>query len=147
MAEGREQGSEPPEAGALTFGPFSFDARAGMLRRDGREVPLSPRAFGVLTCLLEEPGRVVPKGELLDRVWPDTTVTDHSLTEAVRALRNALGDASRSPEYVQTVHRRGYRFIAAVQGSFAAENKGDGVARTNERRSDARPFRPARPGR
>ena len=87
----------------------------GVLHRDGRDVHLPPKAMDVLLCLLESPGAVVSKEALMGRVWADTAVTDASLTETVRTLRNVLGDDPRRPTYVQTVHRRGYRFIAPVQ--------------------------------
>ncbi|MGD8817138.1 MAG: winged helix-turn-helix domain-containing protein, partial [Acidobacteriota bacterium] len=92
-------------------------------------------------------GRIVPKQELLDRVWPETTVTDHSLTEAVRALRNAIGDASQSPKYVQTVHRRGYRFIAEVEQTGAAGGTGRAVNSADERPSGSASARFEWPGR
>lgn len=125
----------PGDREELVFGSYSLDPRDGVLRRDGVDILLPSRALGVLTCLLEDPGRIVPKGELIDRVWPDTAVTDHSLTEAVRALRNALGDASRSPEYIQTVHRRGYRFIAEVRRGGPVSHDRNAVANPAESRT------------
>lgn len=95
------------------FGPFAFDPADG-LRRDGVEVPLPPRALGVLTALVERAGTVVSKQALLDASWRDAFVTEASLLEAVRLLREALGDDRLRPAYIQTVHRRGYRFVAAV---------------------------------
>lgn len=105
-------GVSPPPRGAVAFGPFRFDAGDGALFRAGVEVPLPPRALGVLSLLLERAGRLVPKQVLLDTVWSDTFVSETSLTEAVSVLRQALGDNPQSPIYIQTVHRRGYRFIA-----------------------------------
>jgi DNA-binding winged helix-turn-helix (wHTH) protein/WD40 repeat protein len=103
-----------PPPGAVVFGPFRFDAADGALSRGGVEVPLPPRALGVLALLVENAGRLVSKQLLLDTVWGDTCVTETSLTEAMSVLRQALGDSPQSPTYVQTVHRRGYRFIAAA---------------------------------
>ncbi len=107
-----------PEAPALesrprlvAFGPFAFDPQNRMLSRDGAEIPLPPRVIGVLELLISRPGEVVPRQELLDRVWKDAFVTDTSLAEAISFLRQALGDDPQAPRYVQTVHRRGYRFL------------------------------------
>ena len=98
----------------ISFGPFAFDPQNGLLWREGIEVALPPRVLGVLGTLIERPGEVVPRQELLDRVWKDAFVTDTSLAEAVSVLRQALGDDPQSPTYVQTVHRRGYRFVAPL---------------------------------
>jgi serine/threonine-protein kinase len=99
---------------SLSFGPFRFIAGDG-LWRDGRVVPLPPRALGVLSALLTTPGVVVSKQSLMDAVWPDTFVTESSLLEAIGLLRDALGDDRRQPTYIQTVHRRGYRFIGELK--------------------------------
>ena len=100
-------------AETCVFGPFRFDPADGV-RRGAAEVPLPPRALAVLAVLLARPGVVIPKQELLDAVWPDTYVTESSLLEAIRVLRQALGDDRLNPTYIQTVHRRGYRFVASV---------------------------------
>jgi eukaryotic-like serine/threonine-protein kinase len=107
-------------SGAVVFGPFRFDAADGALFRDAAEVPLPPRALGVLALLVEHAGRLVPKQLLLDTVWNDAVVTETSLTEAVSVLRQALGDNPQAPAYIQTVHRRGYRFIAAAEPAAPA---------------------------
>ena len=110
----------PPPAGRpsparyLLFGAFSFDAHSRLLRRGSLELPLPPRVLGVLEVLLERAGDIVPRQELIDRVWKDAFVTDTSLAEAVSVLRQTLGDDPQSPTYIQTVHRRGYRFVSAV---------------------------------
>lgn len=98
----------------VRFGPFCFTPGDG-LWRGADEVPLPPRAFGVLTALLAQPGRVVSKRDLMDAVWPDAFVTESSLLEAVGVLREALGDDRKNPTYLQTVHRRGYRFIGLLE--------------------------------
>lgn len=105
---------DPDADEAFAFGPFRFYPDGGLLYRNDTETALAPRALGVLECLLDRPGRVVSKQELMDRVWGDTAVTEHSLTEAVRTLRLALGDDPRQPTYIQTVYRRGFRFVAPV---------------------------------
>lgn len=98
----------------LVFGAFTFDVQSRLLRRGPIELPLPPRVLGVLEVLLERAGDVVPRQELIDRVWKDAFVTDTSLAEAISVLRQTLGDDPQNPAYVQTVHRRGYRFVAAV---------------------------------
>jgi DNA-binding winged helix-turn-helix (wHTH) protein len=109
----------------VSFGPFTFDAANGLLRRAGSEVPLPPRVLGVLAYLVARPGQVVPRQDLIDAIWKDAFVTDTSLAEAVSSLRQALGDDPQQPVYIQTLHRRGYRFVAplspapAVTGSRA----------------------------
>lgn len=97
----------------VRFGPFEYRGGNGLWRGTA-EVTLPPRALAVLGALVARPGEVVSKSELLDAGWKDAFVTDASLTEAVRVLRVALGDTSRESVYVRTVHRRGYRFVAAV---------------------------------
>ena len=92
-----------------------------------REIPLPPRVLGVLELLVARAGAIVPKQELIDSVWKDAFVTDTSLAEAVSFLRQALGDDPQSPQYIQTVHRRGYRFVAPVTSALptpvAAESR------------------------
>jgi eukaryotic-like serine/threonine-protein kinase len=99
---------------SLTFGSFEFDPYSRLLKRDGVELQLPPRVLGVLEVLLRRAGDVVPRQELIDNVWKDAFVTDTSLAEAVSVLRQALGDDPQSPSFIQTFHRRGYRFVAPV---------------------------------
>ncbi|MBV9927790.1 MAG: AAA family ATPase [Acidobacteria bacterium] len=96
------------------FTPFSLDTGVGLLYRDGVPVPLEPRAVKLLAYLVRSRGRVVPKEELLDKVWADVFTTDAVLKQAVSQIRRALGDAADAPRYVQTFHARGYQFIAPV---------------------------------
>jgi DNA-binding winged helix-turn-helix (wHTH) protein len=98
----------------ISFGPFEFDRRSRLLSREGTEIALPPRVLGVLEVLVDRAGQVVARQDLLDGVWKDAFVTDTSLAEAVSFLRQALGDDPQSPRYIQTVHRRGYRFLAPV---------------------------------
>src|SRR5437762_1833188 len=95
----------------IRLGPFAFDPQSRLLWRDGTEIALPPRVLGVLEVLIERAGQVVARQDLLDRVWKDAFVTDTSLAEAVSFLRSALGDDPQAPHYIQTVHRRGYRFL------------------------------------
>jgi DNA-binding winged helix-turn-helix (wHTH) protein/predicted ATPase len=103
----------PPEA--LCFSPFVLDAVEGRLLREGEIVPLRQRAFRVLHHLALRPGQLVTKEELFGAVWPDVTVSEIVLAVCVSELRNALGDSARTPRFVETVHGRGYRFIATVR--------------------------------
>jgi serine/threonine-protein kinase len=98
----------------IAFGPFVFDPDSGTLKKDGSELPLPPRVTGVLEVLLRRAGDVVLRQELMDSVWKDAFVTDTSLAEAVSVLRQALGDDPQAPSYIQTLHRRGYRWVAPV---------------------------------
>lgn len=98
----------------FVFEPFRLDVLDERLWRRDRPVPLGQKARGVLQRLLRDAGRLVTKDDLLATAWPDTAVSDAVLTTAVRELRDALGDAARAPRFVQTVHGRGYRFIAPV---------------------------------
>lgn len=95
------------------FGPFRFASGDG-LWRDRHQVPLPPRALAVLEALVASPGQLVAKADLLDAGWKGAFVTEASLLEAIHVLRAALGDDRRDPRYIQTVHRRGYRFVADV---------------------------------
>jgi DNA-binding winged helix-turn-helix (wHTH) protein/Tol biopolymer transport system component len=96
------------------FGPFSIDTAERVLRRDGRTVPLTPKAFDVLAALIEQPGRLISKEELLQKVWPDTFVEESNLAYNVFALRKALGDTADNGQYIETIAKRGYRFTAPV---------------------------------
>ncbi|MEO7275526.1 MAG: transcriptional regulator, partial [Vicinamibacterales bacterium] len=99
----------------LAFGPFTFDPGNHLLRRGGNQIAAPPRVLGVLDVLLERAGDLVLRQELIDRVWREAFVTDTSLAEAVSGLRQLLGDDAQAPTYIQTVHRRGYRFVAPVE--------------------------------
>lgn len=105
-------------ASTRQFGVFELDLRAGELRRGGIKVKLQEQPFQILAELLERPGQVVTRDELRNRLWPADTYVDfdHSLNAAVRRLRDALGDSAENPTFVETVARRGYRFLAPVNG-------------------------------
>ncbi|HXW55895.1 MAG TPA: winged helix-turn-helix domain-containing protein [Candidatus Cybelea sp.] len=107
-----------PETRIFRFGVFEFDARSGELRKDGRTEPrLREQASQILTLLLERSRDVVTREELRERLWPSDTFVDfdHGLNTAINQLRAALGDSASSPRFVQTLPRRGYRFIAPVE--------------------------------
>jgi serine/threonine-protein kinase len=111
---------ERPRRPLLTFGPFTFDPNSKLLRRGSTELAVPPRVLVVLELLLDRAGDVVPRQELIDTVWKDAFVTDTSLAEAVSVLRQALEDDPQSPTYIQTLHRRGYRFVAPVSSGTVA---------------------------
>src|SRR5215831_20702698 len=96
----------------LTFDPYSLDLANERLLQDGHPVPLTPKAFAVLRRLVEDAGRLVKKDDLLQSVWRDTHVSDGVLRVIILEIRRALGDDSDQPRFVETVPRRGYRFIA-----------------------------------
>src|ERR1039457_634804 len=103
----------------LQFGVFELDLKACELRKHGVRLKLPEQPFQVLVVLLEKPGEIVTREELRNRLWPGDTFVDfdHGLNNAVMRLREVLGDASENPRFVETIPRRGYRFIAPVIGS------------------------------
>jgi DNA-binding winged helix-turn-helix (wHTH) protein/Tol biopolymer transport system component len=106
-------------AGKIRFGVFEADMHSAELRRNGRKVRLQDQPFQILVMLLEQPGEVVTRDTLRASLWPvDTFVDfDHGLNAAVKRLRDALGDSAENPRFVETLARRGYRFIAPVHPS------------------------------
>jgi DNA-binding winged helix-turn-helix (wHTH) protein len=109
-------GSPPAgETGPYRFDDVVVDRRSYRVLKGGQVVPLGPRAFDLLWDLLDNAGRVVGKEELFERVWRGVAVTDNALTRAVKELRDAIGDDARAPRYVETIPRRGYRFVAPVR--------------------------------
>jgi DNA-binding winged helix-turn-helix (wHTH) protein len=99
----------------VTFGDFEFDDRRRRLSARGRPVKLSGQALDLLHLLLERPGELIAREEVQRRLWPDRTVDfGHSLDVVVNRLRTVLGDKGPSPRYIETVPRRGYRFIEPV---------------------------------
>ena len=104
-----------PSVASYRFGPFVVDGGAYRLLRDGVNIPLSPKIIDLLLFLAARPSVLVSKDDLFRALWPDVAVTDNALTQAVSELRQALGDDPASPKYVQTVARRGYRFISPVE--------------------------------
>jgi len=101
----------------IRFGAFEVDLRAGELRRKGLQVKLQEQPFQVLAMLLERVGEVVTREELQTKLWPADTIVDfdHGLNKAINKIRKALGDSAENPRFVETVARRGYRFIADVR--------------------------------
>src|SRR6201987_5864411 len=106
----------------LRFGTFELDVRAGELCKHGLRIRLQEQPLQVLAMLLEHPGEVVTREELQKRIWPADTFVDfeQGLYNAIKRLREALGDSPETPRYVETLPRRGYRFIASVNGVVSA---------------------------
>jgi DNA-binding winged helix-turn-helix (wHTH) protein/tetratricopeptide (TPR) repeat protein len=126
--------------GELAFGQFRLDRANALLWRGQDRVLLAPKPFEVLCCLIGRPGELVTKDELLDAVWSDLHVSESSLTVAMNALRSALGDDRQAPNYIETVTRRGYRFIASVTAvrSSSAEKPIEEEASVSEDMADQR---------
>ena len=127
----------------LRFGVFEVDLRAGELRKYGLKVRLQEQPFLVLVILLEHPGEVVTREELQKRLWPADTFVDfdHGLNKAINKIRDALGDSAESPRFVETVARRGYRFLAEVREAETpplqlAKPEKDELSETKHRQRD-----------
>jgi DNA-binding winged helix-turn-helix (wHTH) protein/Tol biopolymer transport system component len=105
-----------PPPRRIRFGPFEIDSRTGELRKHGIKVRLGQQTFQILLMLLENPGEVVLREEIRLKLWPNDTVVefDHSINAAIQKLREALGDAAGNPRYIETLPRRGYRFVGTV---------------------------------
>ena len=118
----------------VRFGSFEVDLRAGELRKAGVRLKLTGQPFQVLAILLERPGEVVTREELQKRLWPDTFVdVDHNLNTAINKIREVLGDSAESPRFVETLPRRGYRFVAPVEGAQTTEVPGGSGVRQESR--------------
>ena len=98
----------------IIFIPFCLDLADERLYRGKESIHLHPKAFAVLRCLTEHSGTLVAKPKLMEAVWPGLFVTEAVLTESIREIRKALGDDPKKPQFIETVHRRGYRFIGLV---------------------------------
>src|ERR1700733_4627558 len=115
------------------FGLFEADADSGELRKSGIRIRLQAQPFRVLVCLLERPGEVVSREEIQERLWGDDTIVDfdHSLGTAINKLREALGDSAENPRFIETLARRGYRFIAPVPAVDARREQKFGHAESD----------------
>ncbi len=101
----------------IRFGVFEVDLQAGELRKQGLRVNLQEKPLQVLAILLERPSKVVTREELQQRLWPDVNVDfEHSLSTAIKKLRDALDDAADNPRFIETRPGRGYRFIYPIEG-------------------------------
>ena len=114
--------------GAIRFGTFEVDLRAGELRKQGVKIKLQEQPFQILAMLLANLGQVVTREELRSKLWPADTFVDfdHSLNKAINKLREALGDSAENPRFVETLPRRGYRFLGSTDGTGEAVPKSGG---------------------
>jgi DNA-binding winged helix-turn-helix (wHTH) protein len=112
----RSRMESPSVPATFRFGDFELDADAGELRRNSRRVKLQPQPFKLLLLLVRRPGALVSRDEIRRELWPEGTFVDfdQAVNFAVKQIRDALGDAAERPLYLETVPRRGYRFIAPV---------------------------------
>ena len=115
--------AEPDQQRRYRFGVFEVDAKTGELRRQGVRLRLNAQPFQVLLLLLERPGALLTREEISRELWPDGTFVDydHGVNSAVNRIREALGDTAGSPRFIETLARRGYRFIAPVEGIAGSE--------------------------
>ncbi len=134
------------ESRRYTFAPFCLDERAGFLSRDGEELPLRPKSFAVLAELVRRHGELVSKEALLEAVWPSVIVEKAALKNCIREIRSILGDTPRASRYIQTVHRRGYRFIASIEENLASTQQELMVQREEPMAELTRQFEFARQG-
>ena len=131
----------------IAFGPFDIDVKAGELRRDGTVIPLQDLPFRLLTALVERPGEVVSRTELTERLWGSETFVDATagLNTAVAKLRDALGDNADQPLYIETIPKRGYRFVATISQTLntpiIGEEPGVGTGSETQVRPDETPPR------
>jgi eukaryotic-like serine/threonine-protein kinase len=118
----------------LRFGTFEIDLRSGELRKGGLRVPLQDQPFRILARLLERPGEPVTRDALRQELWANETFVDfeHGLNAAIKRLRDALNDSADTPRFVETLPRRGYRFIAPVQGAASTARAKDPATRVRD---------------
>src|SRR6266436_3418195 len=109
-----------------SFGPYTLDLRSGEMRKFGTKIKMGEQSFRILCMLLERPGEMVTREELRAKLWADDTFVDfdHGLNSAVQRLRDCLSDSAGKPRWVETIPRRGYRFIGAVEWSDSADVDG-----------------------
>jgi TolB-like protein/DNA-binding winged helix-turn-helix (wHTH) protein len=135
------------ESRRLRFGVFEADLGARELTKLGKILPLQEQPFQLLAILLEKPGELVTREELRLQLWPQTVVDfDHGLNKAINKIRDALGDSAESPRFIQTVSRRGYRFLADVtEVSTGHIETAPAASGDSGARSDPRPLKPRSP--
>ena len=104
-----------------SFKTFRLDTANHLLWRNGDRVPIAPKGFDVLAYLVEHAGRVVTQDEILEALWPDTYVNPEVLRKYIQEIRKALGDRPDNPEFIETLPKRGYRFVALVTDENGVE--------------------------
>jgi DNA-binding winged helix-turn-helix (wHTH) protein len=132
-----------PQSRTLRFGPYEADLSTGELRRDGSKISLQDKPFQILALLLQHSGELVTREELRTRLWPADTFVDfeNGLNTAVKKLRHALDDSAEEPRYVETLPKRGYRFLGPItpEGVPGAHDESQGQPTPRERRSTPGP--------
>jgi len=131
--------ASPTKPNIVSFGAYEFNPDSGELRKEGMRVRLEGQPLAILEVLLERPGELVTRENLQKRLWPEDTFVDfeHSLNAAVKRLRAALNDSADQPRYIETLARRGYRFVAPVGGSVAERESEKAVLLPPEPRAQA----------
>ena len=107
------------ESQSYEFGRFRLKTAERVLLREGELVPLTPKVFDILVTLVEHGGQVVAKDDLMKRVWPNTFVEEGNLTQNISLLRKALGESPGGVQFIETVPRRGYRFVGDASRSWS----------------------------
>jgi|SRR5215472_12368191 len=117
--------ASPNQRQLVKFGVFEVDLAAGEIRKAGMRQKLAPQPFQVLQALLERPQEVVTREEFRERIWPDNTFVDYELAlkKAINRLREVLGDSAENPRFIETVPRRGYRFIGSLTPPESLKDK------------------------
>ena len=128
------------------FGRFRLDARERVLLRDRDLVPLTPKVFDILLALVEQSGHVVEKDYLMKRVWPDTFVEEGNLTQNVSLLRKALGETAGGVQLIETISRRGYRFVATVREATGNGNNFAAISDDSKQRDNGDELNVEAPG-
>ncbi len=125
-----EDNTGTQSASLYRFGIFEVDAATGELRRQGLRVKLNTQPFQVLLMLLDRPGQLLTREEISRELWPDGTFVDyeHGVNSAINRIREALGDTAASPRFLETLARRGYRFIAPVERFAPGESQSSSIA-------------------
>src|SRR5262245_46458144 len=128
--------SPTPAISSIKFGPFELDLRSGDLKRNGQRERLQGQPAQLLVVLVSRRGELVTREELRAQLWPEDTFVDfdHGLNNAVNRIREVLGDSAASPRYIETIPRRGYRFIANVQLADRPELSTDSPAHAQPER-------------
>jgi TolB-like protein/DNA-binding winged helix-turn-helix (wHTH) protein/Tfp pilus assembly protein PilF len=128
----------------IRFGAFDVDLRAGELRKQGVKIKLQEQPFQILHILLEQPGEVVTREEIQRRLWPSDTFVDfeHGLYNAIKRLREALGDSADTPRYIETLSKRGYRYIGSVNGTDSHGGATEAAASIETQSAHSSRYRP-----
>jgi DNA-binding winged helix-turn-helix (wHTH) protein len=115
------------------FSPFRLDAGERLLLRDGEVINLTPKSFDLLRVLVERPGRLLSKEQLLQAVWPDAFVEENNLADNISKLRKALSDGENGHRFIETVPKVGYRFVASVKNVLDERPSGNGILNLDEK--------------